>query len=822
MNQESIIRTINGIANHAREEGIAHLSTNDKKLLGNYIQLGEDRCVNFGSCSYLGLEFHPSIRSAAKKAIDDYGTQFSCSRAYVSPRYYKELEQLLNEIFDGYTIVTPTTTLGHMAAIPTVVSSNDLIILDHQVHNSVQTAANIMKSKGTQIELVRHNRMDLLEDKIKLNRSKYNKIWYMADGIYSMYGDTTPLDDVYKLLDKYNNFHFYVDDAHGMSCFGDKGQGFVLSEKKIHNKMIVATSFAKAFATGGGALIFPNQSLAQKVKNCGGPMITSGPMQPAALAGAIASAKLHLSNKFKQLQDDLYQNILFTNMMLKRYNLPNLSEEKSPIFFIAASVPKIAQRIIQKLKKEGFYLNIGVFPAVPIKNTGIRFTITRLHTFQQIEQMVKAMAELYDNTLDEFELSRNDIYKAFKLKPELQPFHSEKINNYKSNYLEIQHFQSIDQIEQELWDKYVGFNGTSNWTTLKTFEETFSSKKEDSHQWKFDYFLVYNARHELELATFTTASIVKDDMTMPAQVSKDIELMRQSNPNYMTSKSMTLGCPLSVGNHLYLNRSGNNWKRAINLLLSKLTELQGVYETSSVILRDLPIEDSEMHKVMFDNGYFKSDLPVRYDIEKLEWNNENEFFAQLSKNGKRHYRKNITKNEKNFDVDICQNPDLKTLSQFYDLYTNVKNKSFEINTFQLPFELFQNLAGKKDWEFISLKLKDHMDARNEKAPLCMALCHKGISAYNFLLVGINYDFNYKFGSYRQMLAKIIFRAKELNYNKISLGYTTGIEKKRFGAREIPSCAYMQINDNYELEALAAMSTTKTTEDGINKSRVLSI
>jgi hypothetical protein len=35
---------------------------------------------------------------------------------------------------------------------------------------------------------------------------------------------------------------------------------------------------------------------------------------------------------------------------------------------------------------DGFYTNLGAFPAVPIKNTGVRFTITRLHTFEQIEK----------------------------------------------------------------------------------------------------------------------------------------------------------------------------------------------------------------------------------------------------------------------------------------------------------------------------------------------------------------------------------------------------------------------------------------------------
>jgi 7-keto-8-aminopelargonate synthetase-like enzyme len=49
--------------------------------------------------------------------------------------------------------------------------------------------------------------------------------------------------------------------------------------------------------------------------------------------------------------------------------------------------------MVQRLKNLGFYINLGIFPAVPIKNTGIRFTITRLHTFKQIENMISTLAK---------------------------------------------------------------------------------------------------------------------------------------------------------------------------------------------------------------------------------------------------------------------------------------------------------------------------------------------------------------------------------------------------------------------------------------------
>jgi 7-keto-8-aminopelargonate synthetase-like enzyme len=49
----------------------------ETKIDSNQIVLKGKKVVNFGSCSYLGLEFDPRLKEAAKSAIDHYGTQFS-------------------------------------------------------------------------------------------------------------------------------------------------------------------------------------------------------------------------------------------------------------------------------------------------------------------------------------------------------------------------------------------------------------------------------------------------------------------------------------------------------------------------------------------------------------------------------------------------------------------------------------------------------------------------------------------------------------------------------------------------------------------------
>lgn len=823
MSQKNFIDTVDQILTHAKQRGIIQHDTQDEKLVHNKITIEGKELVNFGSCSYLGLEFEDAVREGAKSAIDAYGTQFSSSRAYISPKYYKTLESKLTKIFKAPTIVTPTTTLGHIAAIPILVSPDDAVILDHQVHNSVQTAVNLVKAKKTHVELIRHNRMDLLEKRIIELKSKYRKVWYMADGIYSMYGDLTPLDEIYALLDKYDCFNFYVDDAHGMSCFGAKGQGYVLANREIHERMIVATSFAKAFATGGGALIFPNQEIAQLVRNCGGPLITSGPMQPSALGAANVVADMHLTGEIKTYQDELNENIKYTNLLLKKQGLPNLAEDKSPIFFIAVSLPKVAYKLLDRMKNDGFFLNLGIFPAVPIKNTGVRFTITRLHTFQQIHDMVESMTKHFKAVLAEENVQLADIYKAFKMSNPEEIVASEKVSSLiKHSELSTVSYPSISKIDKSIWNNLFKNKGIFDHEGLQLIENSFSNNEEDENNWEFEYLIVKDPVGKIILATFITVSLSKDDMFADADISLEIEKKRVDDPYYMTSKTLAVGSPLTEGEQMFIDFNSNYWKEAMDVLLARIAKLQERDDITTTMLRDFSSHEELLDNYMVDNGFFKMGMPENCKIQDINWESETEFYSLLSKNNKRHYRKNINRNQDFFDFEIHTEPSEALIEECYDLYSNVKNKSFALNTFSLPYGLFENFAKDENWEILSLYLKEECDNRAQRKPVAMAICHKSSENYSFLLVGIDYDFNTTYSCYRQLLAKIVMRGTELKCNNIHMGYTSVVEKKRFGTNQIESWAYLQVKDNYTMEALGTMTTDKKREDGIDKRRILPI
>ncbi len=415
MNHDQFFNAVDISITDGVKKGILHLVQNGQLTTSNEIFIKQQKLYNFTSCSYIGLEHDPRLKDAAINAINKFGTQFSESRAYVSIELYQELEELMSTIFDCPTIVAPTTTLAHASAIPVLLNVNDAIITDQQLHNSVQSGINIFRANWpVHFEVLRHNRMDQLEERIQDLQSRFERVWFFGDGIYSMFGDRCPVDDIVGFLNKYPSFHAYIDDAHAMSIFGERGRGFTLSKREIHPKMIVASSMAKAFATGGGILAFPTKELARKVRTCGAPFNSSGPLQPATLGAAVASARIHLTDVIYTLQDELMKRIEYACSLFKKTSLPLISNCDSPIFFVGTSKADLAYELLGRMMKRGFLVNLAVFPAVSKNNSGIRFTITVLQTFEQIEKMVAALNEEYVAAIKENGYSLDQIKNAFR------------------------------------------------------------------------------------------------------------------------------------------------------------------------------------------------------------------------------------------------------------------------------------------------------------------------------------------------------------------------------------------------------------------------
>ena len=180
----NFIDTVDEVLSGAKNVGVLHLYAEDKKLTGRTIQIKGKEMFHFGTTGYLGLEQDARIKEAAIQAIKDYGTQFPLSKSYISHPLYSELESKIEEMYGIPPIITKNSTLGHLAIIPTLLRDEDGVIMDHQVHWSVQNACQLLKLRGIPVEMIRHNNLNMLEEKIKQLITILLKQWFQKQKIH--------------------------------------------------------------------------------------------------------------------------------------------------------------------------------------------------------------------------------------------------------------------------------------------------------------------------------------------------------------------------------------------------------------------------------------------------------------------------------------------------------------------------------------------------------------------------------------------------------------------------------------------------------------
>ena len=789
----NFIDTVDEVLSGAKNVGVLHLYAEDRKLTGRTIQIKGKEMFHFGTTGYLGLEQDARIKEAAIQAIKDYGTQFPLSKSYISHPLYSELESKIEEMYGIPPIITKNSTLGHLAIIPTLLRDEDGVIMDHQVHWSVQNACQLLKLRGIPVEMIRHNNLNMLEEKIKQLSSKCEKIWYMADGVYSMFGDYAPISELIEMTKKYNQLHLYFDDVHGMSWIGKNGTGFVFNcIKELPDNIVVVGTLSKTFGASGATLLCKNEKLRNKIKNFGGPLTFSAQLEPASVGAAIASAKIHLSSEITIRQHELANKISYFNQLLAEENLPIISVNDSPVFFLGMGTPISSYNFVHRLFNEGFFLNLGIYPAVPIKNTGIRITLSSHNQKQDIKELAEALKYHYPKALEETNNNDRKVRKAFGLYVTDEVIAKNQIDD-----IIIEEKNTILDVSESEWNNLMGKNNIFDWEGLVYLEKAFKNSIDKFNNWEFFYYTIKDKRGKIILMTFGTYGLWKDDMLATESVSKQLEEIRKTDPLHLTSKVISLGCLFTEGKHYYINENEELAEKAVKLLLEKLEEKYNDLKADMVVLRDFE-EKNTWDKTIQEQGYFKINMPESCVYKAEKWQNYEDFSKVLSPRSRKHFNKEIMTFEKYYNIDIKEKLSVEELEKAYKLYQNVKNNNYAINTFQYDKSVFERMNECPNWEFITL----HLNNVEDKPFVGVMFCYKNQNhTYVPELIGMDYKWAKDFNLYRQLLFQTIKRANELNFAQIDFGVSASFEKRKVGAKIIPKVAYVQARDNYTMEVM---------------------
>ena len=787
---------IDHVVTSGKKKKIMHLSSQEEEFNGKFLKINDQELINFGTCGYLGLEKDPQILAKSHELLDRYGSHFSISRAFVKAPYLEELENFISKIFDNHPVVIyPSTSVTHQSIIGTIIEPNDLIILDQQVHYSVQYPCQFAKLQGTMVKMIRHNNMEMLEDFIKRGYNQYDKIWYMADGVYSMYGDLPHKKELLYLLEKYPKFHLYFDDAHGVGWTGINGCGSVFEYFKHSEKVVLISTLAKGFGSIGGIAIFNDVEMHRRIDIYGGILSYTHPLSPANVGAAIGSAEILLSDKIHTYQNELKDLREYLNTKLEELNLTNTSSNETPIYFIGTGSVKVTHNLIQRVLADGLYVNTATYPVVPNDKSGLRFTLTRHNTKENIDQLVNSIDKNFHLAVEEENEDLEKIYKTFNV-----PFKGQKtIKPVDSGNVFVETYNSINEIDSQLWDNLFKDNGNYSHNGLRCIEEIFSNNEKVEENWGFHYLIIKDENNEIILATFFTDALYKDDMLALENISKKIEKQREEEPYYLCSKTLSMGSLFTEGEHFYAKADHLLVNEAFNQFFIEVEKLKKATESKVVILRDFQ-SDFQYHERFENEGFVKVNMPNTNIIKNPKWETTNDLMALIKSSKKRdNIKQYAIRHLDKFDIKIKNQITDEEAIQYFDLFTKVKNANYSFNFFQYPKKIAKILSKYEEWEFIEISLKE-----NGKV-VAVIFGYVGDDHYCPLIVGLDYDYINTHHIYKQTMFQMVKRGNDLNKKITYLGLTADFEKQKYLALTVPVWAYLKVDETYNQELIEAYS-----------------
>ena len=344
-------------------------SLQDSKVEKQFIKQNGKKLLNFSSNDYLAI--NPSkIRH----------TQFQSSSRLVSGNdsSFSILEKKLSKHkSQEKTIVYPTGYMANIGVISTLASKQDTIFSDELNHASIVEACKLSSAK---IKIFKHNDMNDFERKIqKTNGKKF----LVTEGIFSMDGDWSKLDEIIEISEK-KDIITILDDAHGDFVLGKDGKGtanFFNVEKEID---MYTSSLSKGLGSFGG-YVSGKKSLIDLCINTSKTFIYT-----SALPASINQYSLQRFDSNREA----YRKKLWKKINQFHHRLNEIgftTRSNSQIIPIIIGNEKKATDVSKFLKSKGIFAQAIRYPTVKKNQARIRISITGWLSEKEIEYSIQIL-----------------------------------------------------------------------------------------------------------------------------------------------------------------------------------------------------------------------------------------------------------------------------------------------------------------------------------------------------------------------------------------------------------------------------------------------
>jgi 8-amino-7-oxononanoate synthase len=361
------------------------------------VEMEGERRIMLGSNNYLGLTADPRVIEAAHDAIRRYGTGVTGSRLLNGTLdLHLELEaELAGWLQTEDALVFSTGHQANLGAIGTILGPEDTVVVDSGDHASILDGALLSRAK---LRAFRHNRLDLLQKRLRQAEADGGGILVVVDGVFSMEGDVAPLPEIADLAERHGA-RLMVDEAHGLGVLGERGAGaseLLGVEDQVDLRM---ATFSKSLASCGGVIAGPADVI-DFLRIQSRPFLFTASGVPAAVGAALAATRICRSDEGRGLFARVLANGEYLNAGLRELGfhvvdpvaLPDGTRVATPIVPVLVADDWKAALLWKALYEAGVYVNVALHPAVPPGGALLRTSVMATHERAVLDEALAAFA----------------------------------------------------------------------------------------------------------------------------------------------------------------------------------------------------------------------------------------------------------------------------------------------------------------------------------------------------------------------------------------------------------------------------------------------
>jgi glycine C-acetyltransferase len=339
--------------------------------------------INLCSNNYLGLANHPTLKAAARQALDELGIGSGAVRTIAgNMAIHKEVEaELARFKHTEAALLYQSGFTANAGTVAAILGKDDVIVSDELNHASIIDGARL---SGAEKKIYPHKDVRAARGLLEESRGARH-VLLITDGVFSMDGDIAPLPDLVALAEEFGAV-MMVDDAHASGVLGRGGRG-TIDHFNVHGRVhIQVGTLSKAFACQGG-YVAGSRTLVDYLIHRARPLLFSTSHPPSVAASALAGVRL--VQQEPEIIERLWENTRFFKRGLAQLGFDTGMSE-TPITPVITGDERLAMELSDRLFDAGVFALGIAFPTVPRGKARVRTIVTAGHTERQLQQALDA------------------------------------------------------------------------------------------------------------------------------------------------------------------------------------------------------------------------------------------------------------------------------------------------------------------------------------------------------------------------------------------------------------------------------------------------